>query len=75
MAVKKIIEIGAVLGMVVMTLASCIEKEPSYGNFSGKDVDFTYNVDGDEFACRFACGASGQDKRNRKRQKCKYLFH
>ena len=39
--------------LVVLALASCVEKEPAYGNFSGKDVDFTYNVDGDEYTLDF----------------------
>lgn len=39
--------------LLVLTMASCVEKEPDYGNFGGKDVDFTYNVDGDEYALDF----------------------
>lgn len=39
--------------LVVLALASCVEKEPVYGNFGGKDVDFTYNVDGDEYTLDF----------------------
>ena len=39
---------------MVTTMASCVEKEPVYGNFPGsKDVDFTYNVDGDEYTLDF----------------------
>ena len=35
----------ALLALMVTTMASCVEKEPVYGNFPGsKDVDFTYNV-------------------------------
>ncbi|MBQ7941790.1 MAG: hypothetical protein IJ328_05215 [Muribaculaceae bacterium] len=29
---------------------SCVEKEPDYQNFPGKDVDFSFSVDGDEYA-------------------------
>ncbi len=39
--------------LVVLALASCVEKDPVYGNFGGKDVDFTYNVDGDEYTLDF----------------------
>lgn len=41
------------MALLVLTMASCVEKEPDYGNFGGKDVDFTYNVDGDEYALDF----------------------
>lgn len=34
-------------------MAACVDKEPSYGNFPGKDVDFTYNVDGNEYTLDF----------------------
>lgn len=43
----------ALLALMMVALASCIEKDPTYGNFAGKDVDFTYNVDGDLFAVDF----------------------
>ena len=44
----------ALLALMVTTMASCVEKEPVYGNFPGsKDVDFTYNVDGDEYTLDF----------------------
>ena len=43
----------ALMTLVVLSLASCVEKEPVYGNFGGKDVDFTYNVDGDEYTLDF----------------------
>ncbi len=38
---------------MVLSMFSCVEKEPVYGNFPGKDVDFTYNVDGDEYTLDF----------------------
>ena len=38
---------------MVLSMFSCVEKEPVYGNFPGKDVDFTYNVDGDEYSLDF----------------------
>ncbi len=43
----------ALMTLVVLALASCVEKDPVYGNFGGKDVDFTYNVDGDEYTLDF----------------------
>ena len=49
----KIFKNIALMTLMVLALASCIEKEPVYGNFGGKDVDFTYNVDGDEYTLDF----------------------
>ncbi len=43
----------AVLTLALVALASCVEKDPSYGNFPGKDVDFTYSVDGDQYTIDF----------------------
>lgn len=37
----------------MLAMAACVDKEPSYGNFPGKDVDFTYNVDGNEYTLDF----------------------
>ena len=50
---KLLKNIALVAALLVLTLTSCVEKEPSYGNFGGKDVDFTYNVDGDEYTLDF----------------------
>ena len=41
------------MALMVLSMFSCVEKEPVYGNFPGKDVDFTYNVDGDEYSLDF----------------------
>ena len=43
------------LAMLVLTLAltACVDKEPDYGNFPTKDVDFTYCVDGNEYTLDF----------------------
>ena len=41
------------MALMVLSMFSCVEKEPVYGNFPGKDVDFTYNVDGDEYTLDF----------------------
>ncbi len=49
----KNIKILFLLAVVATAFASCVEKDPAYGSFSGKDVDFTYNVDGDEFTTDF----------------------
>ena len=42
-----------IIALMTLMLAACVEKEPDYGNFPGKDVDFTYNVDGDEYTLDF----------------------
>ena len=39
--------------LMLMAMVACVEKTPDYGNFPTKDVDFTYNVDGDEFLTDF----------------------
>ncbi len=41
------------LAVMMLMLAACVEKDPDYGNFTNKDVDFTYNVDGDEYTLDF----------------------
>lgn len=42
-----------IIAAMTLALQACVEKEPDYGNFPGKDVDFTYNVDGDEYTLDF----------------------
>ena len=37
------------LAIMMLAVTSCVDKEPNYGNFPSKDVDFTYQVDGDEY--------------------------
>ncbi len=49
----KIFKNIALMALMVLSMFSCVEKEPVYGNFPGKDVDFTYNVDGDEYTLDF----------------------
>ncbi len=41
------------LAIMMLAATSCVDKEPNYGNFPSKDVDFTYQVDGDEYALDF----------------------
>ena len=41
------------LAIMMLAVTSCVDKEPNYGNFPSKDVDFTYQVDGDEYALDF----------------------
>ena len=41
------------MALLALVMVSCVEKDPKYGDFSGKDVDFTYNVDGDEYTLDF----------------------
>lgn len=41
------------LAIMMLAVTSCVDKEPNYGNFPTKDVDFTYQVDGDEYALDF----------------------
>ena len=43
----------AFLILTVMTVVSCIDKTPDYGNFATKDVDFTYRVDDDRYGLDF----------------------
>ena len=38
---------------MAMTVVSCIDKTPDYGNFATKDVDFTYRVDDDRYGLDF----------------------
>ena len=39
--------------MLMLLMVACVDKEPNYGNFAGKDVDFNYHVDGDQYALDF----------------------
>ncbi len=39
----------AVFCVSALALSSCVDKEPDYQIFPNPDVDFTYNVDGDEY--------------------------
>jgi hypothetical protein len=44
------------IGLLVLTLlafSACTDKTPDYGNFPSKDVDFTYNVQGNEYTLDF----------------------
>lgn len=41
------------LALLILSMVSCIDKTPDYGDFPTKDVDFTYNVDGDQFLLDF----------------------
>lgn len=41
------------LAIMMLAVTSCVDKDPNYGNFPSKDVDFTYQVDGDEYALDF----------------------
>ncbi|MBO4871293.1 MAG: PKD domain-containing protein [Muribaculaceae bacterium] len=43
----------ALMAVAALSLTACVDKEPDYGNFPGKDVDFTYNVAGDEYTLDF----------------------
>lgn len=49
----KLLKNIGLLTLLMLAVASCVDKEPAYGNFPGKDVDFTYNVDGDEYTLDF----------------------
>ena len=41
------------MALLAVTMVACVEETPDYGNFPGKDVDFTYNVDGDQYSLDF----------------------
>ena len=47
---SKIIPLVAVM---LIGLTACVEKEPDYSNFDSADVDFTYNVEGEEYTLDF----------------------
>lgn len=49
----KLIKNISLMVLMLMAMVACVEKTPDYGNFPTKDVDFTYNVDGDEFLTDF----------------------
>ena len=49
---KTIKELSFLLLMALMAV-SCIDKTPDYGNFTSKDVDFTYRVDDDRYGLDF----------------------
>ena len=49
----KMIKNFVLLAIMMLAVTSCVDKEPNYGNFPSKDVDFTYQVDGDEYALDF----------------------
>lgn len=49
---KFIKNIGLIV-MMMLGMVSCVEETPDYGNFPNKDVDFTYNVAGEDFVLDF----------------------
>ena len=49
----KILKNISLFAMLVFVMVACVEKTPDYGNFPTKDVDFTYNVDGNEYTLDF----------------------
>ncbi len=50
---KKMIHKISMLAVALLALVACTDKDPAYGNFPTKDVDFTYNVDGDLYQLDF----------------------
>lgn len=51
--IMKLFKNIGLLAVLMLLMVSCIDKTPDYGNFPTKDVDFTYNVDGDQFLLDF----------------------
>ena len=49
----KLIKNIVLMALLAVTMVACVEETPDYGNFPGKDVDFTYNVDGDQYSLDF----------------------
>lgn len=49
----KLIKNIGLLFIMMVAMVSCVDKTPDYGNFPSKDVDFTYNVAGDQFLLDF----------------------
>ena len=43
----------SLFAVAVVALVACTDKTPDYGNFPTRDVDFTYNVDGDQYTLDF----------------------
>lgn len=41
------------LTLLMLITTGCVSKDPDYGNFGGKDVDFSYAVEGNEYALDF----------------------
>ncbi|MBR5727925.1 MAG: PKD domain-containing protein [Muribaculaceae bacterium] len=39
--------------VAMVALVACTDQTPDYGNFPTKDVDFTFNVDGDQYTLDF----------------------
>lgn len=50
---KKMLKYMGLVAVMAAFLTSCVEKTPDYENFATKDVDFTYNVVGDEYVLDF----------------------
>jgi len=50
---KIIKNIAALALLIIAVMTSCVDKTPDYGNFSSKDVDFTYTVEGSEYTLDF----------------------
>ena len=42
-----------ILMVAMMALEACTDATPDYGNFPTKDVDFTFNVEGDQYSLDF----------------------
>jgi PKD repeat protein len=49
----KLLKNIGLLAMLLVVMSACVEKDPDYGNFTNKDVDFTYNVAGNEYSLDF----------------------
>lgn len=49
----KIVKNLSLLAATMLMMVACVDKEPDYGNFPAKDVDFTYQVKGDQYALDF----------------------
>jgi PKD repeat protein len=45
----KILKTIGLFFISALALSSCVDKDPDYTDFPDPDVDFTYNVDGDQF--------------------------
>lgn len=49
----KIFKNIALLLAMMLAVAACTDKDADFKNFASKDVDFTYNVDGDQYGIDF----------------------
>ena len=58
----------SLFAVAMVALVACTDQTPDYGNFPTKDVDFTFNVDGDQYTLDFYVVSTGLLRPNRIRR-------